>query len=298
MVTTRKNSKSRAYGRGTFAGLVGLALMAAAARGGALDPFDVSFDPSFRTAYHSRGKIVENRPVFMTTTRAGWNTKDIGGFGKIGFWNFTSSSLTRKRRTVYRRPLNEMDYGLFWTYTWDFGRDHADWEGWGVTTDALMDWITLEGYRHAYRENKTNASIHEYRLQQSLDNPYLTPFYLFRRGIHPNDWFYARVGVKHTFHLTDTLTFTPTFHAEHGDERLFIRRYGERLDGGSYHSGLMALNLILELAWKASANLTFYANVHQFDLTDERLRDKAKAQTAANYRRDLTILALGLRCRF
>lgn len=265
---------------------------------GGTNDFYATFNPHFATAYHSRARIVENRPMFMTSTRVGWDSRNMGDFGRLGIWNWTVSSLTKKRRDVYRRPFNEVTYGLFWTYKWDFAHFDEDWKDWGLTTDFVKDWITLNGYRSSYRESKTDATISEWRLAQSLDNPYLTPFYLLRRGGHPNDWFYARVGVRRAFKMTDSLTFTTTLHAENGNENLFVRRYGERLGGGRYRSGLMALNLVFDLAWAATDTLSFYTSVHQFGLADSELRDSCKAKTAANYRSDLTIFYVGMRCRF
>ncbi len=117
--------------------------LAACAAGGVADPFYVRVNPSLRTAYYSRARIIEDRPMLMTLTRAGFDTKNVGDFGKVGFWNWTVSSLTDRRATRHRHALNEMDYGVFWTYVWDFGRLDDTWRDWGLTTDVMKDWITL-----------------------------------------------------------------------------------------------------------------------------------------------------------
>ncbi len=274
------------------------AALALSVAGGVIDPFFVNFDPCVRTAYHSRGRIIEDRPVFTTLARAGFDTKDYGDFGKIGIWNWNVSSLTGRRDATHRRPFNEMDYGIFWNYTWDFGQYGDDWKGWSLTSELLKDWMTLEGYTARYRASKSNASINEWRFGQSLNNPHATPFYLLRRGVHPYDWFYARVGVRRKFNLTDTIALTPEFFTEYGDNRLFKKRYGARLGGGRYHSGLMALNLILELSWQVSDWATVYANVHQFHVTDEDARDNIRFPATPGHRRDLTIGTVGVRFRF
>ncbi|MGN0847509.1 MAG: hypothetical protein ACI4RA_09030 [Kiritimatiellia bacterium] len=272
--------------------------LAAGAVGGVADPFYVNFNPSWRTAYQTRSRIIEDRPMFMTLTRAGFDSKEHGDFGKLGIWHWNVSSLSGRRDAYHRRPLNEMDYGLFWTYTWDFGQYSDAWKGWGLTTDFIKDWITLEGYTHPYREAKTNASINEWRIEQSLNNPYATPFCLLRRSSHPTDWFYARIGIRRKFTLTDALAFTPEFFTENGNEWLFERRYGAQPGGDRYRAGLMTLNLILELSWKVSEMTTVYANVQQFDVVHDDARAAIKARKTANSRRDLTIGTLGLRFRF
>ena len=65
-----------------------------------------------------------------------------------------------------------------------------------------------------------------------------------------------------------------------------------------HHSGPMSVNLLLDLSWKASDNLSFYANVQQYDLVSESARDNVRARNVREGRRDLTIFAAGLRVRF
>lgn len=60
----------------------------------------------------------------------------------------------------------------------------------------------------------------------------------------------------------------------------------------------MTLNLILELSWKVSNMATVYANVHQFDVTNDDARERIKARKTVSAVRDLTIGAVGIRFRF
>lgn len=290
--------------RGLARGTRNLAILAAALMAGACGaedapvPFYVNFTPDCRTAYHSRGRISEDRPVSTTLAYVGFDTKGCGDFGKVGLWNFTVSSLGGRRDATHRRPLNEIDYGVFWNYSLDFARFDEGWREWSLTTEVLKDWITLEGYTAAARATKSNASVNEWRLTQSLENPYVTPYYLLRRGYHPNDWLYVRTGLKRKFELTETLSLTPDLYAENGDNRLFEHRYGEREGGGRYHSGTMAMNLSVQLAWKVSDEVTLFAGVHQFDVVNDEARDSIRRQKKPGPRRDLTIATVGMRFRF
>ncbi|MGN0853276.1 MAG: hypothetical protein ACI4Q3_07860 [Kiritimatiellia bacterium] len=278
--------------------VAGTILLAAAAWGGVADPLYVNFNPSWRTGYHARARLIEDRPMFTTLTRAGFDSTAHGNFGKLGFWHWNVSSLSGRRDNIHRRALNEMDYGAFWTYVWDFGQYGDGWTGWRLTSDFIKDWITLEGYTHPYRESRANASINEWRWGQTLDTPYASPFYLLRRSSHPTEWFYARVGVRRAFALTDAIAFTPELFAENGNEFLFERRYGAKPNGGHYHGGLMALNLVLELSWRVSEEMMLYANVHQFDVTNDDARERIKARKVASAKRDCTIGTVGVRFRF
>lgn len=267
-------------------------LSAIRAEGVDISPFSISALPEVRTAYQSRGRIIENRPVSTFLGRAAY---EVGPFGKIGLWNWDVSSLGNKRRDVHQRPFNEVDMGIFYHYDWAFD-DEGDWT---LTNDLLKDWITLNGYRPEYRARKADATISEWRFEQSLKNPYVAPYYLFRRGIQPNDWFYTQIGARKPIALPWNLTFTPIFYVETGNEYHFERRYGKRVDGGRhYHSGAQSTNLKFELAWKMSDNVSFLATLHQFDIVSEDARDAVKAKQTAEARRDLTIFSIGLRARF
>lgn len=276
--------------------LVALLLLAAvgAARGEGVDlsPLSVSAQTDVRTAYHSRGKIVENRPVNTILDRVAC---EAGPLGRFGIWNFDVTSLGGSRQYLHHRAFNEVDVGAFWHYDWAFDDDGK----WKLTNDLLKDWIMLEGYTPEYRAKKTDATINEWRFEQALVNPYVTPFYLLRRGFHPNEWFYTRIGARKGIALPWDLTFTPIFFVETGNEYHFERRYGRRVDGGRhYHGGAQALNLVLELAWKATDNISFFASVHQFDIVCDDARDAVKAKTTGEARRDLTIASVGIRAKF
>lgn len=257
-----------------------------------LSPFSALIQSDARTAYQSRGRIVENRPVSTVLGRAAC---EVGPLGRIGLWNWDVSSLGNSRRDVHQRPFNEVDLGVFWHYDWSIDEEGA----WTLSNDLLKDWITLDGYRPEYRARKVDATINEWRFEQSLANPYVTPYYLLRRGIHPNEWFYTQIGARRPIALPWNLVFTPIFYVETGNEYHFERRYGRRVDGGRhYHGGAQAVNLKLELSWKASGSLAVFANVHQFDIVSEDARDAVKAKTTGEARRDLTIFSIGLRARF
>jgi len=242
-----------------------------------------------RSAYQSRAKIVENRPVETVLARINYDT---GPFGRVGFWHWHVSSLTDQRQDVHRRAFNEMDYGVNWLYTYAFSDDCR------LVTDVLYDWITLQGYKPAYRDRKSDATIVETRLEQALENPWITPFYRLRRAYHPNDWFYARTGVRHSFQLPWDLTLTPSWFLEYGNENHFQNRYGAAEDGGKYRSGLQASVFNLALAWCATKSLSFFVAVEQFDVLHDEARDTIKAGSNTSSRRDLTMAQAGLRVSF
>ncbi len=253
------------------------------------DDFSVFYQPEVRSAYQSRAKIVEDRPIQVNYVKAAYDTHV---FGRIGCWNWHRFSLTGRRDNVHHRSLNEVDWGIFVNYDWKIAED------WTLFTEATRSWITLPNWRAAPRAAKSDASMLEWRFEQALKNPWLTPFYLLRRSTHPGDWLYVRAGVKRTFPLPCDFAFTPQFNVENGDERHFCQRYGSKPGGGSYHSGVQAANAILELSWKAGENLSFYVAAQQFSILSDDARGAVKARKSPDARRDLTIATIGARIRF
>ena len=245
--------------------------------------------PDLRTAYISRGKVIEDRPVASALVRGQLN---LGDWGSPGIQSWDLCSLGNRRADVHRRAFNETDIGVYWHYDYSFC------EEWRLSSEVVKYWVMFPGYRDPYRAKKTDSMINEWRVLQSLENPYVTPFYLLRRGYHPNDWFYIRAGVRHSFDLGGGFSLVPQWYSENGNEWLFERRYGRRQGGRKYHSGMQASNFILELAWKMSKNLSFFVSVHQFDIVSADAWRNVKANVSPCMRRDLTVGTIGCRIKF
>ena len=237
------------------------------------------------SAYWARGAIVDKRPFSAQYADL---SVDLDPFGRVGGYAWSVSSLSKSGQSATRRnAYNEVDYGVYYGY----GLELA--EGWTLDTTVAKKWVTLPGYRpHA-------STISEWNFSQALKNPYVTPWCLIRRGTHPNDWTYYRVGAQHGFSLMDGLTLTPIFYAELGDERHFNRRYGQNVRGRSYHSGPQSLVAQLELAWKVRDWISVTATLTQFGLVSEDARASIMENgSRGQRRRDLTIFGLGVVMKF
>ena len=265
--------------------------VAAGTNGVDLADVDLSlrYVPEARTAYISRARVCEDRPVMTQLVRVDGG---LGPYGRAGLWHWDVSGLGNRRENLFRRSFHEVDWGFFYRYDWKINDD------WTLTSDVMKDWLTFPGARGRLR-GRSDATIHEYRLYEALKNPYVTPWCLIRRGTHPNDWTYYRVGAQHGFPLADSLTLTPIFYAELGDERHFRRRYGPNVSGRSYHSGAQALVAQFELAWKVSDWISFTVSVTQFGLVSEDVRASIMENgSRGQRRRDLTVFGVGAVVKF
>ena len=91
-----------------------------------LSPFFFELAPEIRSTYQSLGKIVEDRPMQVTSARFGF---DAGSFGRFGIRNWDVSSLTDRRDDAYRHALYHTEFGPMWQFSFDVA------EGWKVTGD-------------------------------------------------------------------------------------------------------------------------------------------------------------------
>lgn len=237
------------------------------------------------TAYWARGAIVDKNPYSAQFADLSF---DLDPFGCVGGYAWSVSSLSRKGQSAVRRnAYNEVDYGLYYGYGFEFV------EGWTLKTTIAKKWVTLPGYRpHAH-------SISEWNVSQALENPFVTPYYLLRRAYGGQQWCYWDVGLKRSWELLDKLTFTVNVFGELGDSRHFAAQYGANPNGnGRYSDGLMALNLILRLDYMLTENVGLFAFVHQFNVVSSDARDALDASNTPESLKDLTIGGVGVSFSF
>lgn len=244
----------------------------------------VSAFADIQSAYYARGAIVDRRPFsaqFANATVSLCDDLRVGGHA----WSVSSTSQSGQsapRRYAY----NEVDYNLYGEY------DFTVAEGWTLRNRLALQWVTLRGY------DPRADTIFEWQASQSLENPYVTPYYLLRRAYDQAQWCYWQVGLRRTFELTDDLSVTLDFFGDLGDERHFLSQYGPRANGAGYGDGLMALNFRVRFDWMLTENLGLYAFVHQFDIVStagrSAMRDSGRTETVS----DLTMGGVGVQVAF
>ena len=251
-----------------------------------LSPFFVELTPEVRTTYQSLGKIVEDRPMQTTLVRAGYDT---GSFGRYGFYNFDVSSLTDRRADVHRHALYHTEYGLFGDYDWKLA------ENWTLRNGLLFA-ITL------YRGFDNDASNGDYgwiQLSQSLENPYVVPYYRMRRYGLDTDYFYFRAGVRRKCRFLDCFYVTPEVYVDGGNGRNFRRVFGENVNGGDWGAGgVSSLTFRLEAGWEVNGNFSLFAFVEQYEVMSEAARDTYAVSSNPCDHNDWTHGGVGLRLRF
>jgi hypothetical protein len=250
-----------------------------------LAPFFFEFAPEVRSTYQSLGKIVEDRPMQVTSVRAGYDT---GSFGRFGIRNWDVSSLTGRRYDAHRHALYHTEFGP----TWQFGFEVA--ENWKVTGDLTRSWTIYRGFR----DSASDKTYHWWQLDQSLENPYLVPFYRIRKCFRGNDYFYFKIGIRRRFGLSEHLSLIPSLYTEGGSSRNQTRVLGKNPDGETWNCGVSSVSARLECVWRFNENVSAFMYVEQYEVVgnDERnANDKSSYRPAHN---DWTHGGIGLRLRF
>lgn len=252
-----------------------------------LAPFFVNFTPEVRSSYMSLGKCVEDRPMQTIFARVGY---DGGAFGRFGLYNFDVSSLTDRRHDAHRHLFYHTEGGPFWDYD-----------------IRLTDSVTLcNGTILAvtlYRGFENDASNGDYgwlQLGQSLENPYVVPYYRVRWYTLDTSYFYFIFGVRRCFPFWERFYVTPSVFAEGGNSDNYARVIGanaKEYDWGA--GGVSSLTCRLEGGYKLNSVTTIFLYVEQYEVVGS---DARKANSESTYKcaghNDWTSGGVGLRFIF
>ena len=259
--------------------------MIAIVAAGILAPFFVEVTPEVRSSYLSLGKLMEDRPMQITSVRIGY---DAGEFGRFGIRNWDVSSLTDRRHDAHRHALYHTEFGPTWQYDFDIA------EGWRLTSDITRSWTIYRGFENG----KSNRTYHWYQIGQSLENPYVVPFSRLRRCFHGNDYLYFMVGVRKKLAFLDDFYLTPSVYVDGGNSRNYNRAIGTRPDGERWHSGVSSVTFRLELGWLVCENVSAFMFVEQYEVVGQAARHAIEASTYRCAHKDWTLGGVGCRIRF
>ena len=252
---------------------------------GELGQFDGRLSAEFETAYLSTsGTLCDSRPTALQNLD--W-TCHLGDYGKFYGYGAFLSMLHDRQHELHRPAFNEFETGAFYGYDWKITEDVTFFNGAGGV------WNPLFGYRNGYDD-----TLWEFRYFQSLENPYLTPYWDTLTLIEPGQWTRLRFGVRRDFALTDSLKFSAWIDGVWGDNRRYEARYGDRPEYQFFGGAFCTSTVGLQLTWRFAERWLVYAKIRQFDTLDRRGRRAEKKKTDYWARRDIAIVTLGIACDF
>lgn len=249
------------------------------------EPGDIELNAQayVQTAYHSRGKISEDRPIEANLVTAMMN---LDFAGELGLWHWQYHSLTPRCREKADRMFRESDWAIFYRNSYGIA------DGWSLKSEYQQRWFTFPFLHSEYRGDRHRVDT-EIWGRLTLDNPYLVPSGAIRRGLHRKDYTYFKVGVHKPLDVLEDLVFTPGVYMELADQKTFVQRYGKREGGGSYRTGPQALNVVLRFDYGLTDWLKLYASVTQFDIVSPQTRRNTSGYGKVA-KRDITYLTVGV----
>ena len=142
-----------------------------------------------RSSNISRGSVVNPEPIQSLTAgvEAGTEANTLGA--RVWMCNH----LTDARDNMMRRAFNEIDPYLYGRNRFEVAKN------WRVVSEFGPCWVLAPEFRYPYR---SHTEV-EWRVRQSLENPFLTPYYYVRWCVHPAVLPYWMAGVQHVFEPTD-----------------------------------------------------------------------------------------------
>ena len=247
--------------------------------------FSGRLSSEFETAYLSTsGTLCDTRPTSLQNLD--W-TVLLGDYGKLYGYCAFLSMLHDKQHELHRPAFNEFEGGAFYGYDWKLSEDVTFFNGAGGV------WNPLFGYRNGYDD-----TLWEFRYFQSLENPYLTPYWDTLTLIEPGQWTRLRFGVRRDFELTETLTLSAWVDGVWGDKRRFKARYGDEPNHPFLGGAFCTTTVGLQLTWRFAENWLVYAKVRQLDTVNSQARRAEKRKTVYWARRDIAIGTIGVAYEF
>ncbi len=263
-----------------------LTTLASADSAALLPRLSIELEADIESAYQAHGAIMDRRPYSAQYANA---TLDCNALGYFGGYAWSVSGLSRGgQSTNHRNFYNEVDYAIYYGYRLKF------------TDDLILDsrvqgqWATLPGYRPHIEH------LGEINLAQSFQNPFVTPYYLYRSRQDGGLWNYWAVGLRRTWSLAEKWTLFTKFYGDFGDAHHSRAVYGanpNRWDG-KYRSGLTALNLYLRLDYSLTSWMNLFIFLHQFDVVRSDARDAIDRSSSIEATKDLLMYGMGVTLNF
>ena len=247
--------------------------------------FTGRFSAEFETAYLSTsGTLCDTRPTALQNLD--W-TVYLGDYGQLYGYDAFLSMLHDRRHELHRPAFNEFEGGVFYGYDWRISDNVTLFNGAGGV------WNPLFGYRNGYDD-----TLWEFRYFQSLENPYLTPYWDTLTLIEPDQWTRLRFGVRREFAISETVSLLAWVDGVWGCKRRFAARYGD-YPKHRFLDGAICTSIVgLQLSWRFAENWIIYAKVRQFDTLNHQARQAEKRKTNYWARRDTAIGTIGAAYEF
>lgn len=247
--------------RARFIILVGIVLgaLSCAWAGLLADDLNMKLKADLRNAYvSSGGSVVETEPVSAQSLSAWY---DLHEYGRIGGYFWTISSLCGQKDDVRRRLFHEIETAPQYGYTYKFC------SGLAIDTEIANIFNPTIGYDD-FEAKDTDMIIN---VIQSLENPYVTPYYDFKGEYYPNNWIRCATGIRHAFLFFDgRLSVMPFWSVIWGDNNRYEMKFEQESESMMSFFGFTAMYswVGIRCNYKINDYWSTYLRLQQYDIID------------------------------
>ena len=231
----------------------------------------------------SSGALCDTRPV--TAQELDWLV-DLERFGWLDGYGWVISALHDGQHRLHRELFNEFEGAVHYGYSVQTS------ERTNLKNQFGFLWNPQIGYPN---DNGNYWGIHHIH---SYDNPYLTPYCNALWMMQPRMMGRIRIGVRHSFQLTDSLSATPSIETVWSDNRRYIAKYGEQPDHAFLGGGFATERFDLTLRWNFTESLAMYAQFRQFMVLGGQTRRVVRARSEYYAKTDLIVGIVGIEYSF
>ena len=135
--------------------------------------------------------------------------------------------------------------------------------------------------------------------RQSLENPYVVPYWSGLWLFGPKMRGRIRFGLRKPFRLHEKFTVTPSVEGVWVDRRRFRAKYGGALEDDDLFGGAFtAITTSIRAEWKFMPDWTLFVSVHQFDMINDQARESVKDSHGYWQKTDWLIVRAGVSYEF
>ena len=134
---------------------------------------------------------------------------------------------------------------------------------------------------------------------QRLENLYVTPYWGVLWLMEPQKKGRIKAGLRKSFEISDSLTFSLFVEGAWMDRRRFSIRYGGEPGRNTFGGGAVAFVLSgVRLDWKIADNVSLFASYTQYDIVNSQARDLVRSRGRYCDKCDWPIGKIGLSYSF
>ena len=231
----------------------------------------------------SGGTLCDTMPVSTQELDGLW---DLGEYGWIDGYGWIVSSLHDQQRDAHRSLFYEFEGSIRYGYSWEVSKELS------VRTQAGWLWNPQIGFPD------DNGNYNGPIAVQSLENPYVVPYYNALWLIQPKSRGRVRLGLRRKFDLAEDWTFTPSIETVWSDSNRFVAKYGEEPRQAFLGGGFATERLDLKFRWQVWEDLAVYAQFQQFTVLGAQPRRAIRKSSTYYAKTDWIIGIIGIEYTF